>query len=138
MAMSQDNNNPDDDNNVKKYLVGIRTWSWIAIIITSIIFIISVLILAWTLHEMSILPPSNDVIYPPFLIPGSIFGITVGAAIIILYAIAIFGINKRKKFSVKLIRILLILTMSRLPHFFAKLRLNLKIHGTTVSLLYKG
>ena len=106
---------PDDYNNVKKYLVGIRTWSWIAIVITSIIFIISIFILSWTLHSMSILHPSPDVIYPPFMIPGSIFGISVGAAVITLYAIAIFGINKRKKFSVKLIRVLLIFTMFSIP-----------------------
>ena len=106
---------PDDNNNVKKYLVGIRTWSWIAIAITSIIFIISIFILAWTLHSMSILHPSPDVIYPPFLIPGSIFGISVGAAVITLYAIAILGINNRKKFYVKLIRVLLILTMFSFP-----------------------
>ena len=104
-----------DDNNAKKYLVGIRIWSWIAIVITSIIFIISILILAWTLRSMNILHPSPDVIYPPFLIPGSIFGISVGAVIITLYAIVIFGINKRKKFSVKLIRALLILTMFSFP-----------------------
>ena len=106
---------PDDNNNVKKYLVGIRTWSWIAIAITSIIFIISIFILAWTLRSMSILHPSPDVIYPPFLIPGSIFGIIVGAAVITLYTIAIFGINNRKKFSVKLIRVLLILAMFSFP-----------------------
>jgi len=106
---------PYDNNNVKKYLVGIRTWSWIAIAITSIIFIISIFILAWTLHSMSILHPSPDVIYPPFLIPGSIFGISVGAAVITLYAIAILGINNRKKFYVKLIRVLLILTMFSFP-----------------------
>jgi zinc transporter ZupT len=64
---------------------------------------------------MSILHPSPDVIYPPFMIPGSIFGISVGAAVITLYAIAIFGINNRKKFSVKLIRVLLILTMFSFP-----------------------
>ena len=104
-----------EDNNVKKYLVGIRAWSWIAIVITLIIFIISIIILVWTLHEMSILPPSNDVIYPPFLIPGSIFGISIGAIVITLYALAIFGINKKKKFSVKLIRALLILTMFSFP-----------------------
>ena len=114
-TISIDDNNPDDNNNVKKYLVGIRTWSWIAIVITSIIFIISILILAWTLRSMSILHPSPDVIYPPFMIPGSIFGISVGAAVIILYAIAIFGINKRKRFSIKLIKTLLILTMFSFP-----------------------
>ena len=113
-TISLHDNNPDD-NNVKKYLVGIRAWSWIAIVITSIIFIISIFILAWTLHSMSILHPSPDVIYPPFLIPGSIFGISVGAAVITLYAIAIFGINNRKKFSVKFIRVLLILTMFSFP-----------------------
>jgi hypothetical protein len=64
---------------------------------------------------MSILHPSPDVIYPPFMIPGSIFGISVGAAVITLYAIAIFGINNRKKFFVKLIRVLLILTMFSFP-----------------------
>ena len=106
---------PDDYNNVKKYLVGIRTWSWIAIVITSIIFIISIFILVWTLRSMSILHPSPDVIYPPFMIPGSIFGISVGAAVITLYAIAIFGISNRKKFSVKLIRVLLIFTMFSIP-----------------------
>jgi hypothetical protein len=107
--------NTNENNNVKKYLFGIRTWSWVALIITTIIFIISILILVWTLRSMSILPPSPDVIYPPFLIPGSIFGISIGAAVITLYAIVIFGINKRKKFSVKLIRALLILTMLSFP-----------------------
>lgn len=106
---------PDDYNNVKKYLVGIRIWSWIAIAITSIIFIMSVFILVWTLRSMSILPPSPDVIYPPFMIPGSVFGISIGVAVITLYAIAISGINKRKKFSVNLIRALLILTMFSIP-----------------------
>jgi hypothetical protein len=114
-AISVDNNNPGKNNNGKKYLVGIRIWSWIAIVMTSIIFIISIFILAWTLRSMSILHPSPDVIYPPFLIPGSIFGIIVGATLTILYAIAIFGINKRKKFSVKLVRALLILAMLSLP-----------------------
>jgi hypothetical protein len=115
MAISLDDNNPDNNNNVKKYLVGIRIWLWTALVITSIIIIISIFILAWTLRSMSILHPSPDVIYPPFLIPGSIFGIIVGAAVITLYAITIFGINKRKKFSVKLIRVLLILTMLSFP-----------------------
>ena len=115
MAISLDNNNPDNNNNVKKYLVGIRIWSLIAIVIASIIFIISIFIPVWTLRSMSILHPSPDIIYPPFLIPGSIFGIIVGAAVITLYAITIFGLNNRKKFSVKLIRVLLILTMFSLP-----------------------
>ena len=109
------NLSPDEVNTAKKNLTGIRIWSWIAIVITSIIFIISILILAWTLRSMSILHPSPDVIYPPFMIPGSIFGISVGAAVITLYAIEIFGINNRKKFSVKLIRVLLILTMFSFP-----------------------
>jgi hypothetical protein len=75
----------------------------------------STLILIWTLHSMSILHPSNDVIYPPFLIPGSVFGISAGAIIIALYLIAIFGINNKKTFSVKLVRALLILTMFSFP-----------------------
>ena len=106
---------PDESNNVKKYLVGIRAWPWVAIVLTAIIFIISTLILIWTLRSMSILPPSNDVIYPPFLIPGSVFGISAGAIIITLYIIAIFGINNNKTFSVKLIRALLISAMFSFP-----------------------
>jgi uncharacterized membrane protein YfcA len=105
----------DESNNVKKYLVGVRVWSWVAIGLTAIILTISALILIWTLRKMSILPPSNDVIYPPFLIPGSVFGISVGAIIIALYLIAIFGINNKKTFSVKLVRTLLILTMFSFP-----------------------
>jgi nitric oxide reductase large subunit len=55
------------------------------------------------------------VIYLPFIIPISIIGIIFGFISVTLYAIEIVGINKRKKFSVKLIRVLLILTMFSFP-----------------------
>jgi len=105
----------DDSVNVKKYLVGIKAWSWIAIALTAIIFIISSLALISNLHSMSILPPSDDVIYLPLVIPGSVFGISVGAIVIALYITAIIGINNKKTFSVKLVRALLILTMLSFP-----------------------
>ena len=105
----------EEVNTAKKYLTGIRIWSWIAIILASIIFIISIYVLAWTLKSMSILHPSNDVIYPPFIIPGSILGIIFGLVSVTLYALAIFGINKRKRFSIKLIKTLLIFTIFSIP-----------------------
>ena len=105
----------DDSVNVKKYLVGIKVWFWIAIVLTAIIIILSSLSLITNLHNMSILPPSDDVLYIPFIIPGSIFGISVGTIVIALYITAIIGINKKKTFSVKLVRALLILTMLSFP-----------------------
>jgi hypothetical protein len=105
----------DDSVNVKKYLVGIKVWFWIAIVLTAIIIILSSLSLITNLHNMSILPPSNDVLYIPFIIPGSIFGISVGTIVIALYITAIIGINKKKTFSVKLVRALLILTILSFP-----------------------
>jgi len=105
----------DDYINVKKYLVGIKIWFWIAIFLTAIIIIISSLSLITNLHNMSILPPSNDVIYIPFIIPGSIFGISAGAIVLALYITAIIGIIKKKTFSIKLGRALLILTILSIP-----------------------
>jgi len=105
----------DDNVNVKKYLVGIKVWFWIAIVLTAIIIIISSLSLITNLRNMSILPPSDDVIYIPFIIPGSIFGISVGTIVLALYIMAIIGINKKKTFSVKLVRALLILTILSIP-----------------------
>ena len=105
----------EEVNTAKKNLTGIRIWSWVAIVLASIIFIISIYTLAWTLKTMSILHPSPDVIYPPFMIPGSIFGIIFGLASVILYTLAIFGINKRKRFSIKLIKTLLIFTIFSIP-----------------------
>jgi hypothetical protein len=104
----------EEVNTAKKYLAGIRIWSWVVIVLASIIFIVSIFILAWTLKTMSILHPSPDVIYPPF-IPISIFGIIFGPVSVTLYALAIVGINKRKRFSVKLIKTLLILTIFSIP-----------------------
>jgi len=100
----------DEVNAAKKNLTGIRIWSWVAIVLASIIFIISIYTLAWTLKTMSILHPSPDVIYPPF-IPISILGIIFGPVTVTLYTLAIFGINKRKRFSIKLIKTLLIFTI---------------------------
>lgn len=105
----------DDYVNVKKYLVGIKVWFWIAIVLTTIIIIISSLSLITNLHNMSILPPSDDVIYIPLIIPGSIFGISVGAIVLALYITAIIGIYKKKTFSIKLVRALLILTILSIP-----------------------
>ena len=104
----------EEVNTAKKYLAGIRIWSWAAIALASIIFIISIYTLAWTLKTMSILHPSPDVIYPPF-IPISILGIIFGPVTVTLYALAIFGINKRKRFSIKLIKTLLIFTIFSIP-----------------------
>ena len=104
----------DEVNTAKKNLAGIRVWSWVAIVLASIIFIISIFVLAWTLKSMSILHPSPDVIYPP-LIPGSILGIIFGLVSVTLYTLAIFGINKRKRFSIKLIKTLLIFTIFSIP-----------------------
>ena len=104
----------DEVNMAKKNLTGIRIWSWVAIVLASIIFIISIYTLAWTLKTMSILHPSPDVIYPPF-IPISIFGIIFGPVNVTLYALSIFGINKRKRFSIKLIKTLLIFTIFSIP-----------------------
>jgi hypothetical protein len=100
---------------VKKYLVGIKAWSWIALALTAIILILSSLTLTTNLHSMSILPPSDDVIYLPLVIPGSIFGISVSAIVIALYITTIIGIYNKKAFSVKLVRALLILTMLSIP-----------------------
>ena len=105
----------DEYANVKKYLVGIKIWFWFAIVLTAIIIIMSSLSLATNLYNMSILPPSDDVLYIPFIIPGSIFGISVGAIVLALYITAIIGIIKKKTFSVKLVRALLILTMLSIP-----------------------
>ena len=105
----------EEVNTAKKYLTGIRIWCWIAIVLTSIMFILSIYVLASTLKRMSILPPSNDVIYLPFIIPGSILGITFGLISVTLYVLAIFGINKRKRFSIKLIKTLLIFTIFSIP-----------------------
>lgn len=105
----------DDYVNVKKYLVGIKIWFWVALVLTAIIIIISSLSLITNLHNMSILPPSDDVFYIPFIIPGSIFGISVGTIVLALYITAIIGIIKKKTFSVKLGRALLILTILSFP-----------------------
>ena len=104
----------DEVNAAEKNLTGIRIWSWVAIVLASIIFIMSVFVLVWTLNAMSILHPSPDVIYPPF-IPISIFGIIFGPVTVTLYALSIFGINKRKRFSIKLIKTLLIFTIFSIP-----------------------
>lgn len=105
----------DDLTNVKKYLVGIKIWSWVALALTAIIFVISSSSLITNLYNMSILRPSNDVIYIPFIIPGSIIAISISAIVIALYITAIIGIYKKKTFSVKLVRALLILTMLSIP-----------------------
>jgi hypothetical protein len=109
------NLSPDETDKAKKYLTGIIVWSWIAIALVSAVLILSALTLSTNLKDMSILPPSNDVIYLPFIIPFSIIGIIFGFVSAILYAIAIIGINKRKRFSVKLIQTLLILTIFSIP-----------------------
>jgi hypothetical protein len=108
---------PTLDNfiDVKKYLVGIKAWSWIAIAISAVILTISSFSLITNLHNMSILPPSDDVIYLPLVIPGSVFGISVSVIVIALYITAITGISNKKTFSVKLVRALLILTMLSFP-----------------------
>ena len=109
------NLSPDEIDKVKKYLTGIIIWSWIAIAMVSVVLILSALSLSTNLKNMSILPPSDDVIYLPFIIPFSIIGIIFGFVSATLYAIAIVGINKRKRFSVKLIQTLLIFTILSIP-----------------------
>ncbi len=109
------NLSPDEIDKVKKYLTGIIIWSWIAIAVVSVVLILSALSLSTNLKNMSILPPSDDVIYLPFIIPFSIIGIIFGFVSATLYAIAIVGINKRKRFSVKLIQTLLIFTILSIP-----------------------
>src|SRR5665647_714443 len=109
------NLSPDETDKAKKYLTGIIVWSWIAIVLVSVVLILSALSLSTNLKNMSILPPSDDVIYLPFIIPFSIIGIIFGFVSAILYAIAIGGINKRKRFSVKLIQTLLIFTIFSIP-----------------------
>ena len=109
------NLSPDEIDKAKKYLTGIIIWSWIAIAVVSVVLILSALSLSTNLKNMSILPPSDDVIYLPFIIPFSIIGIIFGFVSATLYAIAIVGINKRKRFSVKLIQTLLIFTILSIP-----------------------
>ncbi len=109
------NLSPDEIDKVKKYLTGIIIWSWIAIAVVSVVLILSALSLSTNLKNMSILPPSDDVIYLPFIIPFSIIGFIFGFVSATLYAIAIVGINKRKRFSVKLIQTLLIFTILSIP-----------------------
>ena len=104
-----------DSDNVKKYLVGIKLWFWIAIVLTTMIFILSLSALITNLHNMSILPPSDDVFYIPFIIPISIFGISMGVIVLVLYITAIIGVYNKKTFSINLIRTLLILTMLSIP-----------------------
>jgi hypothetical protein len=105
----------DETDKAKKYLTGIIIWSWIALVLVSAVMILSALTLSTNLKDMSILPPSDDVIYLPFIIPISIIGIIFGFVSATLYAIAIIGINKRKRFSVKLIRTLLIFAIFSIP-----------------------
>jgi hypothetical protein len=109
------NLSPDETVKAKKYLTGIIVWSWIAIVLVSVVLILSILSLSTNLKNMSILPPSDDVIYLPFIIPFSIIGIIFGFVSATLYAIAIVGINKRKRFSVKLIQTLLIFAIFSIP-----------------------
>jgi hypothetical protein len=109
------NLSPEETVKVKKYLTGIIVWSWIALVLVSAVMILSVLTLSTNLKDMSILPPSDDVIYLPFIIPISIIGIIFGFVSATLYAIAIIGINKRKRFSVKLIQTLLIFAIFSIP-----------------------
>jgi hypothetical protein len=106
---------PDETDKAKKYLTGIIVWSWIALVLVSAVMILSALTLSTNLKDMSILPPSDDVIYLPFIIPISIIGIIFGFVSATLYAIAIIGINKRKRFSVKLIQTLLIFAIFSIP-----------------------
>jgi hypothetical protein len=109
------NLSPEEANKAKKYLTGIIIWSWIAIVLVSIVLVLSIGSLSTNLKNMAILPPSNDVIYLPFIIPISIIGIIFGFISVTLYAIEIVGINKRKRFSVKLIKTLLIFAIFSIP-----------------------
>jgi hypothetical protein len=109
------NLSPEETNKAKKYLTGIIVWCWIAVVLVSIVLILSIGSLSTNLKNMSILPPSNDVIYLPFIIPISIIGIIFGFVSATLYAIAIVGINKRKRFSIKLIQTLLIFAIFSIP-----------------------
>ena len=109
------NLSPEETIKAKKYLTGIIVWSWIAIVLVSVVLILSIGSLLTNLKNMSILPPSNDVIYLPFIIPFSIIGIIFGFVSATLYTIAIVGINKRKRFSVKLIQTLLIFAIFSIP-----------------------